>query len=243
MYENKKILIVDDEEHSRLYLANILHELFPEIQVHLASSPHEALFIIGNIQFDVIMLDVEMPGMSGHELAKQLNESLNLVPVVFVSAYSNVAYVKNALRLNAIDYLDKPVDPEELRIAIIKSLEKVSSNSFNENPEIDRLCLLTQKGDLLVYPDEIVCVLINGRYSKMQLLDGTLHLLRDNLETMSKKLNDKNFLRVSRQAIANKKLIKMVSKSNKTITLQWNENSLILNKIFPCVLIQLINVG
>ena len=63
MFENKKILIVDDEEQARLYLANIVGELYPGLSIQLAATPADALFILKKEHIHTVLLDVELPGM------------------------------------------------------------------------------------------------------------------------------------------------------------------------------------
>lgn len=236
MYENKVILIVDDEENSRLYLANILLELFPEMHVQFASTPQEALFLISKNTFDTIFMDVEMPEMTGHELMQKIREMQNLTPVIFVSAFSNDTYLRKALRLSAVDYLDKPVNPKELENAIQKSLNKAPVKKQNGNGNNNRIRLLTRSGDILYNPYEIVCFFVEGRYTNMHLITGEIVLLRNNLNHLLQKIPDDTFIRVSRQVIVNTRLIRNVSKNNKVITLEWEDNQLTINKIFPSVL-------
>lgn len=63
-----------------------------------------------------------MPGMTGLDLVAEMQTSLKNVPVIFVSAYKRAEFIQRALRLNAVDYLDKPVDPTELIMLLKKYL-------------------------------------------------------------------------------------------------------------------------
>lgn len=238
MFENKKVLIVDDEEHARLYLANIVRKLHSELTVFLAATPAESLFILEKEAIDLVLLDVELPGMTGLEMLRQLRGSQPALPVIFVSGYKRAEFVQQALRLEAVDYIDKPVDPEELATALFKALHPKEIVHAEKN-EISRFCLFTTSGEMFVEAGNIVYFKANKRYSWVYMVDGTSKIVRDNLEGLAKKLPSPLFLRVSRQFIVNINAIRFISKANKTITLQANP-PIVLPKIFPVVMKQLI---
>ena len=245
MFDNKKVLIVDDEEKARLYLATIVSELHPKLSIQLAATPTEALFLLKNNCIDLVLLDVEMPGMTGLELVENIRKVSDSTQVIFVSAYKRAEFIQRAIRLNAVDYIDKPVDPE-LNNAMLKAfqtnLNTVHNNKRSEQHN-NRFCLLTDSGEMFIEDNEIVYFKTQKRYSIVFFADGTSKIVRDNLEGLSKKLPANSFLRVSRQHIVNIKSIKYVSKSNKSITLQSNnlQQVVVLNKIYPTVLIVLIS--
>lgn len=238
MSEIKKILIVDDEEQSRLYLASIVNELYPEFSIQLAATPAEALFLLNKEYLDIVFLDVEMPGMNGLEMLEKLREINANLPVIFVSGYKRAEFIQKAMRLGAVDYIDKPVDPIELDAALQKILQlKIV---FPSTKATERFCLFTNSGDMFLEVDEILYFSSDKRYSTAYLKDGSSKTIRDNLETLTKKLPAQHFLRVSRQYIVNTNVIKFVSKANKTITIQSGGKNLILYRIYPNVISELI---
>lgn len=244
MIENRKILIVDDEEQARLYLASIVSELYPLVQVRLASSPVEALFLLKKESVDLALLDVEMPGMTGLDLVQRLREISSEISIIFVSAFKRAEFIQLAIRLEAIDYLDKPVNPIEIRCALQKAFRAIEKNthpkkSFKSNYE--RFCLLTDVGKMFVDVDEILYFTSFKRYSIATLIDGSTKMVRENLVSLSSKLPEEFFLRVSRQYIVNIKLVKYVSKSNKTISLQGFNSQIILTKIYPQIMTKFIH--
>ena len=245
MIDDKKILIVDDEDSARLYLATIVSELYPKLSIQLAATPSEALFLLKNNCIDLVLLDVEMPGMTGLELVENIRNVSDSTPIIFVSAYKRAEFIQRAIRLNAVDYIDKPVDPAELNNALLKALQtnqNTVNNSKRSEHHNNRFCLLTDSGEMFIEDTEIVYFKTQKRYSLVFFADGTSKIVRDNLEGLSKKLPANSFLRVSRQHIVNIKSIKYVSKSNKSITLQSNNlQQVVLNKIYPTVLIILIS--
>jgi len=228
----KRALIVDDEEHARLYLAAILHELYPEIEIQLAASPTEAILLISQNCANIIFLDVEMPGMSGIEMLKQIRDSIKETPVIFVSSYKRAEFIQNAIRLNAIDYIDKPVDPAELKAAIDKSTVLVPNDETYT--EEQRLTLFTEKGEMHFDANEILYFESKGRNAIAHFVNGFQSVVvRCNLKSLESLLPTKIFTRSSRQYIINKQFVKFTSKSNLTVTLLYGCKSIVLQRIYP----------
>ena len=105
-----------------------------------------------------------MPGMSGLELLKAIREKRPELPVIIVSGYYEFDYVKKALRLNAVDYLNKPVDPDELEQAIRKALLKETAIPEPVENEA-KISLSTDKGMLYVAPSQVLYFATNKRTS------------------------------------------------------------------------------
>ncbi|MGC3978673.1 MAG: response regulator [Paludibacteraceae bacterium] len=230
----KKALIVDDEENARLYLAKMIAVSFPEMEIRFGATPTEALFILKKFKPDILFLDVEMPGMSGLEMLQILREEHSETPVMIVSAYYEFEYVKKALRLDVVDYLNKPVDPDELELAINKIVDKnVASSTSGDDHKIT---LNTDKGTLYITPNDLLYFEANKRTSTVYFTtDERGVLVRENLLMLEKRLPQNTFQRVSRQYIINTKCIKFVNK-NRYIVLQANNRQIKLDKIFPHVI-------
>ena len=110
-----RVLIVDDEESTRLLLAKILsHDL--RIEVVLAGTCEQALRLAGNYAYDAILLDLMMPGVGGVEVLKQVrNASPNTAtPVIVVSVLSDQTTVDLCMAVGANAYLVKPVERHSL---------------------------------------------------------------------------------------------------------------------------------
>lgn len=234
-----KVLIVDDEENARLYLANILHELFPEFEILMAASPVEALFILIKQKINIILLDVEMPGMTGLEFADDLRKQLTDVPVIFISAYKRAEFIQKALRLHAVDYIDKPVNPVELDVAIRKALQFRKHNFTNSAEPINqiscRIRLNTVKGVMFFDLNDILLFKSNKRDSSALFKDGkTTLLIRENITSLSKILPNLLFIHVNRQYIVNLNYVKGVIKCDKSISL--SVDNLVIKPIFKDVL-------
>jgi len=234
----RKVLIVDDEEKARLYLASILSEMHPDFEIQMVSTPAEALFLLNKQQIDVVLLDVEMQGMTGIEMASEMQNAAKRTPIIFVSAYKKAEFIQKALRLNAVDYIDKPVDPFELEAALTKAFQQNQNTITTTEINIlsNRFCLLTDIDERFVDADEILYFESNKRYSAVYFTDGTNKVVRYNLVYLTKVLPEGCFLHVSRQHIINVKYVKLASKSNKTITLGYKNDEIVLHRIFPDIL-------
>src|SRR5687768_15702096 len=102
------VLVVDDEEAVRTYLADLLSA--EGYQVRTASSGVQALEMLSSNAFDVALLDVMMPDMSGLDVIRRYRAANGTTPVVVLSALSGADDAVRALRMGATDYLTKPFD-------------------------------------------------------------------------------------------------------------------------------------
>jgi DNA-binding response OmpR family regulator len=112
------ILIVDDERNVRLMYRAALDNMF---KVDEAESAAKALTMLGACRYDVAILDLRMPEMTGLELLEQMNHLGITTPVVFVTAYADVPNAVQAMKCGAIDFLQKPIVPDQLR-AIVQDI-------------------------------------------------------------------------------------------------------------------------
>ena len=113
-----KALIVDDEAPARSELRFLLAEAGGVEVVGEASDASEALQLIDAIEYDVVFVDIEMPGLSGLDLAKALPISRPSPAIIFVTAYSEHAL--EAFEVAATDYIVKPVSLDRLRLALAR---------------------------------------------------------------------------------------------------------------------------
>lgn len=128
-----RALLVDDEQLARGELGYLLGQLGGVEVVGEAGNGLEAIAAIDRLRPDVVFLDVQMPGLTGFEVARQLVERRDAPHVIFVTAYDQHAI--EAFEVNAVDYLLKPVDPARLRTAVERARRRLSS----ELPLGDRL--------------------------------------------------------------------------------------------------------
>src|SRR5262245_44801241 len=112
MDQKVNILIVDDKPDKILALEAVLEDLGEEIV--RAYSGRDALRCLLNQEFDVILLDVNMPGMDGFETASLIRQrtATRNVPIIFVTAYGDETHIMRGYSLGAVDYIHAPVVPE-----------------------------------------------------------------------------------------------------------------------------------
>ncbi len=115
MSDKQQILIVDDKKKNLYALEKVLHEA--DAEIIKANSGNDALKAALNHEFALAILDVQMPGMDGYELAEFLrsNKKTKHLPIIFLSAvYSDEAHVFKGYEAGAVDFITKPFNPKIL---------------------------------------------------------------------------------------------------------------------------------
>jgi DNA-binding NtrC family response regulator len=115
-------LIVEDEPHVRLVFRTSLES--GDLRVALSEDGETALRWLQREPFDLVLLDLRMPGIDGMEVLRRLRGAGNDVPVVVITAHDSVPNVVQAMKLGAIDFLSKPMSPESLRRVVAEVLAR-----------------------------------------------------------------------------------------------------------------------
>jgi len=118
MSKMPRILVVDDEEAMRESLNDWLKE--DGYEVGLAAGGQEAIDMVRDEPWEIILLDLKMPGMNGLETLKHLKEVRPDAEILMMTAYATVDTAVQAMKEGAFDYLVKPFDPDEVEILIKK---------------------------------------------------------------------------------------------------------------------------
>lgn len=235
---NLRAIIVDDEELARKNLTMMLETYCPEIEViGEASNKSEAKDLIESCHPDVVFLDIRMPsGSEGFELLESLEERNFLV--VFVTAFKD--YAIKAFQANAVHYLLKPIDDEELRSAIDKIIatkETFTNNPGNyetyfsslqnladrllKNKNNNRIAISHTKGVKIVDEDSISYLEASGNCTMIYFKEGTRYLDTRTLKIYEEILNDTHFYRIHKSYIVNMNMIKeYVSEDGHTLVLK-----------------------
>jgi DNA-binding NtrC family response regulator len=129
---NKPILIVDDEKNIRLTLSQALETLGAEIDT--AAHGEEALTKLKEKEFGLILLDIRMPGMDGMEVLHRVREIRPDIRVIMITAYGTVESAVEAMKLGAVDFLQKPFDPEEIRELVSRVTDR---DKLDERKAVD----------------------------------------------------------------------------------------------------------
>ena len=111
-----KVLIVDDERSALRQVSRVLRKVEPDAEVHKTDDGDEALKLCGEIAFDIVFLDIEMPSKDGLTLAGEIKGILPMTNIVIITAYPE--YALQAYKLYVSDYVLKPVVEEDLRNAL-----------------------------------------------------------------------------------------------------------------------------
>ena len=119
-----RAVLVDDEQLARDELVYLVSQVGGVELIGQAGDGVEALETIRRLQPDLVFLDVQMPGLTGFEVAKRLVEDGSSSHIVFVTAFDQ--YAIEAFEVNAVDYLLKPVDPGRLEIALDRARRRVA---------------------------------------------------------------------------------------------------------------------
>lgn len=117
----KSILVVDDDAMNLRRTKIILEKQY---NVILAESGEKALDKLGGGNIDLVLLDIEMPGMNGIETFEQMKGRYGEIPVIFLTASGYEDDVMSAIRLGAVNYLKKPFLPQDLLDRVAKEFEK-----------------------------------------------------------------------------------------------------------------------
>ena len=181
----------------------MLCEQIPELEIVKAfDNPEKLLAEISQLEFDLLISDIEMPGMNGLHLAGILQDKM----VIFCTAYKN--YAADAFNIDAVDYITKPVKAERLQKAILKAFER-----FNK-PETSKKFMQhnTDKGKTLLYFNQIQYIKTaesDSRDKTVLLIDGSfLNLKNIKFDTLLNELPEADFCRVNKKEIVAVKAIK-----------------------------------
>lgn len=202
-----RCLIVDDEAPARAEL-RYLHSGFEQVQVvGEATNAEEALVLLRSLAYDVVLLDIRMPGGSGIEVAEALRAASNSPKVIFTTAYPD--YAPEAFDLDAADYLVKPFDAERLGRALDRALP---TGAFDADelpppapvPDPDPLGRIpVQQGDRTVLVDESSIIYASAArgYSYLQLAAERV-LVSFSLNELERRLGG-HFFRTHRSYLVN----------------------------------------
>jgi two-component system, LytTR family, response regulator LytT len=188
-------LIVDDEAPARSELRYLL-AAHAEVEIAgEAASATEALALVRDIAFDVVFLDVEMPGLSGVDAAPLVRERRDPPAVVFVTAHDR--YAVDAFAVEAFDYLVKPVDPERLARVVERLRERTSENAL----PVEKIPVVSAGGTELLDFDQVHFVQADGDYSRVHTYDRS-YLCTASLGELEERLGPR-FARIHRSHLVN----------------------------------------
>jgi two-component system, LytTR family, response regulator len=215
-----RVLIVEDEPLAQTALANILAARNDVEHFDSAKDGIEALDKLAKDFFDVLLLDINMPELSGTELVDQLRERGHPLPaIVFVTAHNEHAIA--AFEKHAVDYVLKPFSNERIDEALDRAIRRTKGERAAKLMEAwprfeemsrqrhPRIAIKTKGKILFVDPDDLVAVQAEGNYVLLQRNSGSC-LLRESISVVAEKLKPYGFIRIHRSVLVNTLLVEEI---------------------------------
>lgn len=221
-----RAIIVDDEQDGIDTIAEIVQSYCDGVQiVGTANSPLAAIKKINQEKPDIIFLDIEMPHGNGFDVLEGTAD--RSYHVVFTTAYNH--YAIRALKANAIDYLMKPVDIDELVEAVekAKNVDRSQTQELNgnllesiKNKKLERLPILNNSEYVFVTVEDIVYLKSDGSYCEIHLMD-TKYVSSKSLKHFEELLSENKFLRINNSNLVNvNKIAKYARESGGMVQLE-----------------------
>lgn len=171
-----KILVIDDEIGMHKALTLLLQ---PEFSIHTALGGKEGLEKVEAISPDLVMLDLNMPQMGGLEVLRKLMQRDKDLPVIIFTAYGSIDSAVRAIKLGAVDYIEKPFDNQKLKhtvMEILKGRESFQNLSIRreiigESPQIKKVWQLIEKYG----PTDLPILLVGETGSGKELFARAIH--------------------------------------------------------------------
>ena len=212
------VIIIDDEELARENLSGILNEHFPSLNViGEADSVDSGIDLLTHKKVDLVFLDINLFDGSGFTILQSL-KNVDF-QVVFVTAYNDFAI--QAFRVNALDYILKPINIDELGQAVAKAIanfENKATNWINESVnngfENQRLAIKENHGIRFVDITDIAYCKADSNYSEIYLKSGERILSSRTLKEYAEILENYDFYRIHHSHIINLSIVKRIIKQD-----------------------------
>jgi two-component system, LytTR family, response regulator len=208
-----KAILVDDEESNISSLREKINRHCPQVEIiSTCNSAEKAIDAINSLKPCIVFLDIEMPVMNGFLMLQQLEfKSFDLV---FTTAYDH--YAIKAIRFSALDYLVKPIEIEELKIAVARAEEKragitsknqlelLLENLLIKKNNFEKIAVPTTDGLQFIKVNDIIYLEANANYTHICLKDTKKYIVCHTLKDFEDMLPSDTFVRVHNSYIINK---------------------------------------
>jgi two-component system, LytTR family, response regulator len=213
-----KSVIVDDESKSREVLYELLKKYCIDVViVGEAATCKEAKQVIEETKPQLVFLDIQMPDGTGFNVLEDIDSPS--FDVIFVTAYDQ--YAIKAFKHSAIDYLLKPVNPEDLMLSVERYKQRTFSNDINkrldilmqnlhsdENTRTKKIVLSTSEGYHVVNPDDIIRCQSDSYYTNFHFIDSKRIMVSKTLKEFDEMLSEFGFVRCHKSHLVNVKHVK-----------------------------------
>ena len=231
-----KVILIDDEPDNIKTLELLLAKHCPDVTVQATfTDPKAALKTLPKTNYDLLLLDVEMPDMTGFDLLKKLTKHPK--GIIFVTAHST--YAVKAFKFNALDYLLKPIDIDDLKSAIDKykkntgtvdsdSIKQLLANmEYLSKPTLQRLALPTQEGVELISINDIIYLHADRNYTSIKRTDKKDLMVAKTLGDFEDMLPSPKFMRINKQYVINMDKIERYIRNTGTVIMSENTQILL----------------
>lgn len=200
-----RVLIVEDEDHARRYLRELLEDE-PQLEVVGESSNGvQGVQQIRDLSPDIVFVDIQMPGLDGFEMIDQVAGARPPL-FVFVTSYSD--YAVRAFEIEAVDYLCKPFDKERLALSVERTLRRLNAAlPGGESQWLSRLSIRDDERILFVPVDEIIWIEAANKYVVIHTPTGS-HISRQTIQGLEDQLNPREFVRTHRSTLVRKAAVR-----------------------------------
>lgn len=184
-HPGRRLLIVDDDPSVRHALWVTFRDFY---EVSLADSGQKAVAAFRDRPFDVAVLDIRMPGMSGLEVLSQIKQIDGDSEVILLTAYESVEYIREAMRLGACDYITKPYQVEALRTAVANAMERrdVSRKTVGYDKKLAQLQTEVHhqqiREELARTRNEIYASIIHDLNGPLTVIAGYVELMQQSIQ-------------------------------------------------------------
>lgn len=218
-----RAIIIDDEQYCITALEHDIELFCPDMKVvATCRSGQEGIEAINKQKPQLVFLDISMPLMTGFEMLEQLGNTTQF-SVIFTTAFDQ--YMLKALRMSALDYLLKPVDPKQLMSAIKRfqelpappaGRERISNLLMNKNldPEKQKIVLPNRDGFDFVAIGDILYCRADGAYTEIIFLNGKKLIVSKSLGEIESNLPEVKFERIHHSTLINVSEIIQIKKSD-----------------------------
>lgn len=212
-----KILIADDEPLARERLTRLLKKIpHSHVLEPSAENGQQALDLVNQLKPDIILLDIDMPGLDGLQVAAQLCELSDAPAVVFCTAHDE--YALQAFEVSAMGYLVKPVRLEQLQAALDKAqrLSRLQLASLSRAPSTaeaarTHLSARSHKGIELVPIEDVIHCMADNKYVTVRHMNGET-LIDESLKSLEDEFTER-FVRIHRNALVSRSYIERLQRS------------------------------
>jgi len=230
-----KAIIVDDEHYCITALQHDIDLFCPEVHVVTTClSGEEGIEAIKRFKPQLVFLDISMPLMTGFEMLEQLGQHHQL-SVIFTTAFDQ--YMLKALRMSALDYLLKPIDPKQLvgaverlqkRPLVITTEDRINNLLMNmtQNPDKQKIVLPNREGFDFVSVGDILYCSADGAYTEIIFLNGKKLVVSKSLGEIEQNLPEVKFERIHHSTLINISEIIQVKKSDGFFVVMSNGHKL-----------------